>query len=472
MIRVRLLQQQRSSLWLAGLTALIASLASVGCAVPGEQSGTRGASSSPSGEGERSYEAHFDAVETRPTSQLDLASLTVDDLMDVAEDEPVDAGLASAVMAYEAGFATRDDIRMTVQKLDELRDEVLRRRIVDLHYYDDLTPALRQRRDERNAKRLVEFIIERGFRFDETDPEGHDPRNLFLHTVLQRKQGYCVSLTKLAIALAQRVRVPVRAVRVPGHMFLRYDPHDDGTALDSAAVNFEMTAFGVSRPSTYYLNRYNVHSTALANGVYLQNLSVREMFSDVASNLGSLLYLKERPAEAIEWFERAVDYDGRNAQAYYNLGTAHARLEQRRDALQAFRKALEYDAGDYLSYCARGRLYIEAGDPTQGFDDLERAISLRPDEAHAYQLRGVLHAKREEYEKAEPDLLRALELDERDIGTVRNLVLLYLQTEQVEQALELREPLERLHDGDEGTGQLLNALRDAERRRAEAEANE
>src|SRR5712671_6758168 len=51
----------------------------------------------------------------------------------------------------------------------------------------------------------------------------HDPCNLLPSSVLQRKQGYCVGLAALYLALAQELDLPISAVSTPSHVFLRYD---------------------------------------------------------------------------------------------------------------------------------------------------------------------------------------------------------------------------------------------------------
>ena len=44
-----------------------------------------------------------------------------------------------------------------------------------------------------------------------------DPNDLFLHSVLDNKKGYCLSLSVLYLALAERIGLELYGVVVPGH---------------------------------------------------------------------------------------------------------------------------------------------------------------------------------------------------------------------------------------------------------------
>ena len=71
--------------------------------------------------------------------------------------------------------------------------------------------------------------------------EASDPNSLFLHTVMDRKQGYCLSLSVLYLSIGERLGLPLYGVVVPGHFFVRYD---DGRVR----FNIETTSKGGNAP--------------------------------------------------------------------------------------------------------------------------------------------------------------------------------------------------------------------------------
>jgi regulator of sirC expression with transglutaminase-like and TPR domain len=68
----------------------------------------------------------------------------------------------------------------------------------------------------------------------------HDPCNLLPSAVVARRQGYCVGVAALYLALAQELELPMFAVATPSHVFLRYD---DGMTT----INIDTTQIGVSK---------------------------------------------------------------------------------------------------------------------------------------------------------------------------------------------------------------------------------
>ena len=65
------------------------------------------------------------------------------------------------------------------------------------------------------ADGVVAVLREHGFRGDVDDYD--DPRNSFLHEVLQRKRGLPIALATLALAVADRAGAPFAGVGLPGH---------------------------------------------------------------------------------------------------------------------------------------------------------------------------------------------------------------------------------------------------------------
>ena len=62
------------------------------------------------------------------------------------------------------------------------------------------------------------MLREAGFTGDRDDYD--DPRNSFLHIVLERRRGLPILLSALTIALAERIGAPIVGVGLPGHFIV------------------------------------------------------------------------------------------------------------------------------------------------------------------------------------------------------------------------------------------------------------
>ena len=78
-----------------------------------------------------------------------------------------------------------------------------------------------------------------------------NPDDLFLHTVMSHRKGYCLSLSILYLALAERIGLPLHGVVVPGHFFVRYDSR-------IRQRNIETTANGAEARDDHYIERHAV----------------------------------------------------------------------------------------------------------------------------------------------------------------------------------------------------------------------
>ena len=69
---------------------------------------------------------------------------------------------------------------------------------------------------------------EQGFRGNQDDY--YDPRNSFLHEVIDRRIGIPITLSVLYMEVARRVGMTVHGISFPGHFLVRWDS-DDGTVV-------------------------------------------------------------------------------------------------------------------------------------------------------------------------------------------------------------------------------------------------
>jgi regulator of sirC expression with transglutaminase-like and TPR domain len=94
---------------------------------------------------------------------------------------------------------------------------------------DELARELRERLTGRETPRATVEVCNRhlfqtlGFRGNKEDY--YDPDNSYLNRVLDRRLGIPISLGALYLALARRLRLPLRGVNLPGHFVLVWRSH-------------------------------------------------------------------------------------------------------------------------------------------------------------------------------------------------------------------------------------------------------
>jgi hypothetical protein len=123
-----------------------------------------------------------------------------------------------------------------------------------------------------------------------------DPEDLFVHGVIDRKRGTCVSLPVLYMALGYRLGYPIRAVAVPKHMFCRWEDARTGERFNIEAAN----AGGLS---DYPDEHYRTWPTRLdpkdvQTGGALKTLTMREFLGCKLASRGDYYWHKELRPEA------------------------------------------------------------------------------------------------------------------------------------------------------------------------------
>lgn len=77
---------------------------------------------------------------------------------------------------------------------------------------------------------LIAYLFQSG-RFSGNTADYYDPRNSFLHEVLDRRVGIPITLSVVALEVGRRIGVPLAGVGLPGHFLLR-DKVDDTVFVD------------------------------------------------------------------------------------------------------------------------------------------------------------------------------------------------------------------------------------------------
>ena len=201
-------------------------------------------------------------------------------------------------------------------------------------------------------------------------------RHLHIDTVLADRKGYCLSLSVIALAVAERVGAPLHGVAAPNHFFVRYD---DGRYRR----NLELTRRGEAVPDLVFAERMGPHGR---DSIYLKNLTARQVRAFLLHNRGYVAMQQNRRREARADFEAAIAIVPQLNEAHRNLGVLHGEQKRWPEAKRSFTRALrlypaDVDALINLALCRRA-----LGEHAAARQELEMALVLDPDRERAQAL--------------------------------------------------------------------------------------
>jgi tetratricopeptide (TPR) repeat protein len=360
----------------------------------------------------------------------------------------------------------------------------------------EIQTRLRQQRlpiDFRAIPTINQYLFEElGYK---TISHADDPNDLFLHSVMDRRQGYCLSLSVLYLALAERLGLDLYGVVVPGHFFVRYDK-------GRVRFNIETTSGGANPADEHYLTRFNVPQNG-RNGIYMKNLTKRQtlgcffnnlgnVYSEIGdidtaqlaleravtinpalsesrANLGNIYLQKDRINDAVQQYRAALQLNPRDPKTYNNLGNAYMRLDESNAAASAYRQAIQFDpnfvdahrnlallltrqeqygaalselnralaidSGNAQVYVQIGELYYRMEDYDKGLLQFRKALSLKPDTAEAYYGQGICYSKLARTNEAIQAFTQALLLKPTLLAALVDLGTAYFDQDNYDMAI-------------------------------------
>jgi tetratricopeptide (TPR) repeat protein len=288
---------------------------------------------------------------------------------------------------------------------------------------------LRQRRlplDHRAIPVINEYLFdELGFK-----PVLHpnDANDLFLHAVMDRREGYCLSLSILYLALGERLGLDLYGVVVPGHFFVRYE-------RGRIRFNIETTSRGASPPDAHYLKTFHVPEDG-GNSAYMKNLTKRQTLGCFFNNLGTV-YLEIGDTDtALVALERAVAINPTLSESRTNLGNIYLQRGRTNDAVLQYRAALQLNPHDPKTHYNLGNAYMVLNELNAAAPSFRQAIQFDPNFVDAYRSMAALCARQEQYGAALSELNRAIEIDGRNVSVYLQLGDVYYRIGQYDRGLQ------------------------------------
>ncbi len=275
--------------------------------------------------------------------------------------------------------------------------------------------------------------------------EASDPDELFLHSVLDKKRGYCLSLSILYLSLGERLGLPLYGVVVPEHFFVRYD---DGRVR----FNIETTAKGGSAPDEHYVEEFKVPEDD--EGVYMLNLNKIQTLGCLFNNLGNTYSEVGNIDAALLALERAVEINPSLAESRTNLGNIYLRKDRVEDAIYEYRAALKIKPEDAKTHNNLGNAYMRKEWFNDAVSEYSYSVELDPNFAEAYKNLASAYCKQGMFGQALSQLRQAVGLEPEDASLYSQMGMVYHGMGsyedaifQYEKALRIKRDLADAHYG-------------------------
>ncbi len=162
-------------------------------------------------------------------------------------------------------------------------------------------PADVAAKDIEKLTALRAFLYRKGhwnggwpFQYDLEDPFGRNLGAKLLATYLNTRKGNCVSMPILFAILGERLGLDVTLSTAPLHILVKFTDRQTGKT-----VNLEPTSGGGATRLAWYQDKLPMTKAALANGVYMKTLSVRESRAVMATLALEHLLARRRHEAAI-----------------------------------------------------------------------------------------------------------------------------------------------------------------------------
>ncbi len=159
------------------------------------------------------------------------------------------------------------------------------------------------------------------------------PDELFIDRVIKNHKGTCLSLSLLYLSLGERLGLPLSAVSVPDHFFVRWD---DG----EVQINVETTQQGEFLPDEFYKL---THGQGRPDILPLKPLTKRQVAGIFLSNVANEYKQRGKYEESIVLYRKALALAPDNPTIMTNLGNAYERMGWIDEAIAQYERSLNID---------------------------------------------------------------------------------------------------------------------------------
>ncbi len=156
---------------------------------------------------------------------------------------------------------------------------------------------------------------------------------------------------------------------------------------------------------------------------------------DAVYHRGLAHAIQNKTQEAIDDLTTAIKIKPNSSRALYKRGNVHLKLNEFEKALNDFDKAIEINVTDSRLYINRGVVKSILNAPKEAINDFNVAIDINPKSYNAHHNRGLAQQKLGKYNEAIKDFNKIINIYPENLGTYNKRGNAYAQLEDFEKAL-------------------------------------
>lgn len=139
--------------------------------------------------------------------------------------------------------------------------------------------------------------------------------------------------------------------------------------------------------------------------------------------------------EAAELFSRYTESNPENPWGYYMLGLSRWKSGEHEPAVAAFDRALQLDPAHHKSLFNSSRVLLEMNHPKEALNRIEKVLAGEPMSNEGLRLLGRARYQLGQVDEAIEAYHSALTVDDRDVWSMNNLGLIYIEQDRSTEAL-------------------------------------
>ena len=237
----------------------------------------------------------------------------------------------------------------------------------------------------------------------------------------------CDTLCFLYLGIADAVGLPLRAVKTPGHIFIRWH-FSEGDYL-----NWETTSAS-SIPDEKYLEKMTGREKA--KGRYMKSMEAGRVLGYVQGNIAVRLEMLGRREIALKFANQAIKLNPECLPAWNIRGVIRQRQGDLHGSLDDLNGAIALDPDFSEAYINRGVALAKMGQLTGALEDYNRALQIQPSSKTALINRGVALSELGKYDHALKDIDAALKIDPDFSGAHANRGIVLNQAGRYQSSVE------------------------------------
>lgn len=153
-------------------------------------------------------------------------------------------------------------------------------------------------------------------------------------------------------------------------------------------------------------------------------------------NQGVYFYRQREMAKALQSYQKVIELDPAQVEAYNNMGILYQDLGDFNRAQEAYQKALEINPRYEKAHNNLGTLFYLTNRYEESMTAFQKALAINPRNIESYCNLGALYKKIGQVEKAVECYQKALTINPLHGETHYNIGLLYEHVEQIEPAID------------------------------------